>query len=130
MALSLSTDRMIKNSISLSNRLITGIESDIREVQSLLRSNEKDNDDTHSLAVALRLENMNLRVTKSFDESNVFLISYVFYSNSCWRHKSSFNGKELLVAMTAARLKCSRRNTVRPWKESSIECSLRTTSCR
>ena len=61
MSLSLNTERIIKNSINLSNKLILGIESDLRDVHGLLRSNERDVDDTAKLAMSLRQENIFIR---------------------------------------------------------------------
>ncbi len=58
----LDTQRIIKNSVQLSNRLIQGIECDLREVHELIHGNDQDNECNAQLVLALRHENIDLRV--------------------------------------------------------------------
>jgi hypothetical protein len=55
-------ERVIKNSIQLSTRLISGIEADLRDVHEMISSSDRDSGDREKLYTAMRLENIEMRV--------------------------------------------------------------------
>lgn len=83
----MDTERVIKNSITLSNRyrdsylvlpclislcacwgcnrLISGIEADLRDVHEMIHSNDKDTEDKQRLYHTMRQENIEIRVLYS-----------------------------------------------------------------